>query len=118
MGLRFDASQIESFLTTANDRFNAALDMYSETACKKLQSDARANAKWKDRTGDARKRLTGYRERRHNGIRLVLAHGVDYGLWLELAHEQRYAILQQTVNKLGPEILRGLDRLMERMKGT
>ena len=51
-----------------------------------------------------------------NGYRITLAHGVDYGIWLELAHEKKYAIIPETIRVVGDgEILPGFERLIERL---
>ena len=51
-----------------------------------------------------------------NGYRITLAHGVEYGIWLELAHEKRYAIIQETIDHVGSlEIMPAFNRFLERI---
>ena len=80
-----------------------------------LEGYAKEHRPWTDRTGDARKRLTSYVTDIPNGYRINLAHGVDYGIWLELAMEKRFAILEPTVRLQGQEVLRGMNRLLEEL---
>lgn len=115
MGLKFDTSGLASALTLLQGRAEEAVRMYAETAAKKLQSEAQREARWSDRTGAARGRLRGYTEPRPSAIRIVLAHGVDYGIWLELAKEKRYAIIQPTIELKSVDVFRGLDGLFNRM---
>ena len=89
--------------------------MYAETQAKNLEGYAKEHRPWTDRTGDARKRLNGYVTEIPNGYRINLAHGVDYGIWLELAMEKRFAILEPTVRLQGPEVLRGMNRLLNEL---
>ena len=112
---RFDPSDMLERFAMAESRAPIAMRMYAETAAKKLESSAKQHAPWKDRTGHARQRLTGKVEGVHNGYKLILAHGVDYGVWLELAHEKRFAIIEPTINKEGTSILKGFERLLERL---
>lgn len=112
---RFDPSDMLERLSMAESRAPIALRMYAETAAKKLESSAKQHAPWKDRTGHARQRLTGKVQGVQNGYKLILAHGVDYGVWLELAHEKRFAIIEPTINKEGTSILKGFERLLERL---
>ena len=49
-------------------------------------------------------------------VRITLAHGVEYGIWLELAHEKNYAIIAPTVREEGPRIVEDLDNLMSKLK--
>lgn len=114
--VKFDGQGITDGLMDFETKAQAALRMYAETAAQKLEGSARENAPWTDRTSAARNRLNCKVEDQGNGAQLLaLSHGVDYGLWLELAHEKNYAILQPTINKEGPEILSGLSNLLQRM---
>lgn len=82
----------------------------------KFQNYARKNRRWTDRTGQARQRLTGGVQNIPTGYRIYLAHGVDYGIWLELAHEKRFSIIPETIQYVGKnEIMPGFNRLMERL---
>lgn len=115
--MKVNASSLEKGLAMFENRAMTALGMYAETAAKKLEGYAKEHAPWTDRTAHARQRLKGSHERTSKGYRIVLSHGVDYGLWLEIAHEKRFAILQPTIEHMSPEIIRGMDRLIERMGG-
>lgn len=95
----------------------AAVRIYAETQAKTLEGYTKENRPWTDRTGDARKRLTGYVTDIPKGYRINLAHGVDYGVWLELAMEKKYAILEPTIRLKGPEVIKGMENLLERIGG-
>lgn len=117
-GLRLDLRGLTRGFLETNTRMDSALDMFAENAAVKLQDYARDNAKWTDRTGHARQRLVGKSYRIGNVRRIELSHGVDYGMWLELAHEQRFAILEPTIRICGQgEIMPAFNRLMERFGG-
>lgn len=51
-------------------------------------------------------------KKKENGIRITLAHGVNYGLWLELAHEKRFAIVKPTIELKGNDVLKGYANLL------
>ena len=51
-----------------------------------------------------------------NTSRITLAHGVDYGLWLELANEKNYAIIYPTIKIKGPVVLEGLKNILGKIK--
>ncbi len=94
--------------------FDVGLNMYCNTVAKNpLEEDAKNNAPWTDRTGQARQRLTAYVTKIQPGVyEITLAHGVSYGIWLELAHEKRFATIMPTINKDQKEIMNGLKILM------
>lgn len=116
-GFRWNAEGLLNGLANTYDRADAAIRMYADTAALKLEGYAKENRKWTDRTGDARKRLKGDVLTVSNGYKLRLAHGVDYGIWLELAHEKRFAIIQDTIRIVGQdEIMPGFNKLLDRLK--
>lgn len=116
MKLDFDVEGLLGGLMEKEDRLDIAVGMLAETNAKNLEKDAKEQARWQNRTGDARKRLQGYAHRTHSGWRIVLAHGVDYGIWLELANEKRFAIVGPLIDLSAPYIMQDFDKLMERTK--
>lgn len=95
-------------LETMRERLPLGVRMYCETVAKKLEGDAKKKAPWTDRTGQARIRLTAYVTQIQPGIcEITLAHGVYYGVFLELAHEKRFATIMPTINRNQKEIMRG-----------
>lgn len=114
-GFKLDAHMLENGLNALIPKSEAAIRMYAETAALKLQNYARDKAPWTDRTGHARQRLNTSVSKIATGYKITLAHGVDYGIFLELAHEKRFAIIQPTILANSNDILKGFDRLLERL---
>lgn len=114
--MNVNTDEIEDGFGEFESKLAAALAIYSETAAKKLESEAKINRPWTDRTSRARQGLTGSYEVDSNEITIVLAHTVDYGLWLELAHEKRYAIIDPTITVNKDEIVQGLQGFLNRIK--
>lgn len=87
---------------------NAGLQVVEamESGAEKTQQYAQANAPWSDITGMARAGLTSSVTMEGLEVVLNLEHSVDYGIWLEVANEGRFAIIMPTLELLGPEILR------------
>lgn len=70
-----------------------------------MERYAKTNAPWRDRTGEARKRLSAKYERTSDTtFDVSLSHGVPYGVHLEFRDSGRYAILRPTLNTLFPSI--------------
>ena len=97
----------------------AAFRILTENGAQKMEMYAKENRPWKDRTGSARQRLKGSWKKIRDGYRIAIAHGVTYGVWLEFAHERKYAILWQTVEKVGKgEILPAFKNLVDKLNGV
>jgi hypothetical protein len=92
----------------------AAVHALGQYIASRMQTDMRRDAKWVDRTGNARSGLFAVAERAAGDVVTVyLSHGhtVDYGKWLELSHAGRYAIVMPTLQRYLPEIERMLKEL-------
>lgn len=114
--IKFDASKLLSNLESAETKSQVAVKMFAQEGAKKFENYAKANKPWTDRTGHARQRLAGWVEVLTNKVRIHIGHGVDYGVYLELCNERRYAILQPTVNAVSKEVLEGYEELTRYMK--
>ncbi len=71
------------------------------------------NAPWTDRTGNARQTLyTEIEEIVNQAVALSLAHGVYYGIFLELCNAGRYAIVGPALDTFGPRIWEDVERML------
>lgn len=118
MGFRMDFDGLLNGLDVFNSRAEAAMSMYVDTAALTLQDYMRAHAPWTNRTGQARQRLTSTASKVSKGYQITLSHGVDYGVFLELAHEKRFAIIQPTITSKGPEVMKGFQNLLGRLSNV
>jgi len=95
----------------------AAVTAVAEYLAGKMQGEARQNAPWEDRTGNARTGLfaTVEREAAETLVTIYLSHGhtIYYGRFLELCNGGRYAIIQPTVEANLPVLKRMLDEVFE-----
>lgn len=112
--MRIDSKGLEEGLERLSSKSDIAVKAYLNTAERKLENYAKQNAPWTDRSGRARLGLNSYTEKTPFGYRLIIAHGVDYGIWLELAHEKKYAILNKTIQQNTNDIMKGFTKLIER----
>lgn len=94
-------------------KVSSALMLITETVAMKMEEWAKENAVWTDRTGNARQFLKG-RAFWEDSKTLVLSmsHTMEYGVWLELAHERKYAILEQSIEQYKDELLKGWKKIV------
>lgn len=93
------------------ERRRAAVVALAEEWAGTVEGRAKENASWKDRTANARNGLRGETVVKRDEVLIALAHSVDYGIFLELARDGRYAILKPTLDAAVPEIYRTYERL-------
>lgn len=113
MGYEFDVDAVEKSLLEFAEEAEKAISTLCQTDALILQNYAQEHRPWTDRTGHARQRLKGTSNHPElNTWELTLAHGVDYGIWLECAHEKKYAIIQPTIQTKSPEIMNSFEGLI------
>lgn len=113
----YNNSSLNKNLDKMSAKLGAMVLMYSATKASDLQAKMKMNRPWTDRTGMAKALLNAKVSRPSETIiRITLAHGVDYGIWLELANEKNYAIIAPTIRNEGPRIVSDLDNLMKKLK--
>jgi hypothetical protein len=74
-------------------------------AADRVADEARMNAPWEDRTGDARAGIRAQAAGDNGDIVLTLFHTVEYGLWLEVIQNGRFAIILPTLEQQAPRIM-------------
>lgn len=92
--------------------FQAGRRVADEKA-KSMELWMKSNAPWTDRTGRARATLSAVVS--DSGLytsEIKISHGVSYGVWLEVAHGGKYAIISRTVDQFGAELWAGIRGLM------
>jgi len=99
-------STILSNLKTYNAKTTAALLVITDLVAKSMEQYAKSNAKWEDRTSNARQGIKGQAYWESISVLVCsLSHTMEYGVWLELANEKKYAILEETIEKYKPEMI-------------
>jgi hypothetical protein len=83
----------------------AGLAVYTTGFAVRVQEYAQENAPWADRTGEARQGLKAIGEQRLTTYSIILFHTVDYGIWLEVRWDGRFAIIIPTIEVMGPELM-------------
>lgn len=113
----YDTSSLKKNIDKMSVKLGAVVLMYSAAKASELQAKMKVNRPWTDRTGMAKATLNAkVSQPNQNTVRITLAHGVDYGIWLELAHEKNYAIIAPTIREEGPRIVNDLNNLMSKLK--
>lgn len=84
-----------------------------EAMVDEIREYMQANAPWEDDTGDAREGLDAEFTEEGSENVIYLFHTVDYGIWLEVRWSGAYAIIQPTVEVMGPAVMAALSGSVE-----
>ena len=113
----YNGSTLSRSLDSMTPKLGAVILMYAATKAVEIEAKMKQNRPWTDRTGMAKATLNAkVTQPDSNTVRIVLAHGVEYGIHLELAHEKNYAIVGPTVEREGPRMISDLGNLMSKLK--
>lgn len=115
--INYSSSQLSKNIDKMSQKLGALVLMYSATKAQELEAKMKTNRPWTDRTGMAKAMLSAkVSQPNDKTVRITLAHGVDYGIWLELANEQNYAIINPTINQEGPRVVEDLNGILSKIK--
>lgn len=97
-------------LTPAIDKIEDSVDRFLTATvgyhAPRAEAYAKANAPWTDRSTNARSGLFAKAEFDRPRYRIIVAHAVPYGVWLEVRYAGRYAILEPTIRHEGEEVMK------------
>lgn len=93
-------------------KFDRALAAAVEYSATRSEAFMKQNAIWTDQTSNARNGLhtIPFHETRSHGYHL--AHGVPYGIWLEVRWDGRYGIIPQATQEGGMMVMSLISKLI------
>lgn len=104
-GLKWDflpSKMLEDLVTDYATAIRLALVELGEAWAPIIEDYMKTNARWKDRSSNARQTLNVRAREFSDSVVLDLAHGMFYGIYLELANAGKYAIINPTLDKYTP----------------
>lgn len=104
-------AQLRRDLGFFGDQIKNVVHDLTDAKFNEMVNYAKANAVWIDRTGNARKSIEQVDMSDGDTVRFYLTIGVDYGIWLEVANDGKYKILQPTLTVYEPEIMKMLEQV-------
>src|SRR6478752_2702821 len=84
----------------------AEAEAVMQHVAEEMEGYAQQNAPWEDRTGEARSGLAATVFEDGGEIVIELAYSVDYGYWLEVIQNGRFAIVLPTIELFGPQAIK------------
>lgn len=103
---------LEANLAREPMRQKAAIVAAAEYTAPQIESFMRSEARWTDRTGNARNGLRTKVYVSNDKVSIVAYHSVPYGPYLELRWGGKYGIILDAIAAGGPLFLEACARLM------
>lgn len=95
------------------NRTRASLGLYAETSAMTLESYAKENKPWTNRTTMAWKTTKGSWGWEGDTLQICISGNTPYYKYLELAMEKRFSILVPTMTEHASEILEGMRDILK-----
>lgn len=110
-GLKIDTKGFDEVIKNLKEitpKLKRALYLDAQNISSKMEAWAKNNAVWTDQTSHARQFLKATVSWKNSDELMVsISHHVDYGVFLELCNEGKYAILEKSIAEFAPEFLKG-----------
>lgn len=114
-GFFLDMDTLTVGIKLAPAKIEAAVEATFKFYESQVENSAKLNAPWTDRTTNARNGLAARSGKEGGKHFIVLAHQVPYGIWLEVTHSAKNAIIMPTVEAFGPKVMGTLSNLLDRL---
>lgn len=112
---KFDDKRLKTNLHTLDPKIRAMFPVLAEYEAAYTTMWLKMNARWTDRTGAARSGLVAIPQVKSDMIGLMMAYSVNYGIWLEVAHNRKYEIIQSAMRIMGEKMMRDMNHLIDRI---
>jgi len=107
--LKFKENTLVENLNEVIGRLGSVVLLYAGTKASIIEAWMKQNRPWTDQTGAAKASLNASVTTLDDGtVRITLSHGVAYGIWLELAKEKNFAIIDPAIKRFQAEIMEDL----------
>lgn len=111
----FDDRELRKNLETFDSDLRAAFRAVTDRRAAVTVGWMKQNAPWTDRTGAARVGLMAWANHGRSFEEIVMSYSVNYGIWLEIANNRRFSIIQPAMRIMGDAWMKDLHLLIERM---
>jgi hypothetical protein len=98
-------------LASLNPKMRAGVIATVKRQSARSEGHMKNTAPWHDRTGAARGSLNAHSEHSATQDTLILAHGVEYGFWLEVIEGGEYSIVIPEIPVAGDQLMATLGKL-------
>lgn len=120
MNLSIDSNSIvelQSSIHKFDEKMRAGLLLITIQVAGRMEDWAKENAKWINRTGNARKGLKATVDwEDYFNLVVTMSHKVDYGPWLELCYSGNYSILKPAIDRYKDEFIKEWENIITNIK--
>lgn len=115
-GLTITSDTLTPGLKAFPEKLDRAVAQVADFYEPQVESYAKRNAPWTDRTANARNGLRAKAEHIPSKSHSIwITHGVPYGIWLEVKNEGEFGIIVDTIKSMGIVVMGTVRNVFARM---
>lgn len=119
-GCRINMNGLDAVMKNLKEftpKLKAALLLDAQVIATEMETWAKDNASWTDQTAHARQFLKAtVKWTNTNTLMVALIQGTDYGIYLELSNEGKYAILEKAIQEFAPKFIEDWKKIIQEVK--
>lgn len=115
VSVKYDDKRLRRNAGNLNRNVRRNLSLIVDRRAAITTGDLKTQARWTDRTGAARAGLFAIPIHGRTYEEIYMAYSVTYGIWLEIAHDRKYAIITPMMRIAGEALLADCRYLLDRM---
>lgn len=112
----YDDKQLRHNIKNFDRNFRRNLEAVNDRRAAITTGDLKRQAPWTDNTGAARSGLSAIPNAGPGFIEIFMSYSVQYGIWLEIAHDRKYAVITPMMRIAGDALMKDLNGLIEHMR--
>jgi hypothetical protein len=115
MFFRWEVTPVAAFVPGVvkwTQEIHDALLQLGQTFAPRIEAWMKANARWKDNTGNLRQSLFAEVDDLVMGVAIFFDYGLSYGSFLEFGHAGKYAIIAPALDFWGIQVWNAVKALM------
>lgn len=115
MKVSWDTKELQKNTAAMMPKLHRGLTAIADRGAGIAQDHMRSTAPWTDRTSNARNGLFAKAFSTPSRHTIVLYHTVPYGIWLEVRWAGKYAVINPTLQAVGPRVMTMVNKLLARL---
>ena len=112
MAFKMDVTQTVKRMAEIRQRSMFACEQVAKSAAARMEGEAKRNAPWTDRTGNARQTIRGVSGWAGKKLRCGVTGNMEYSPYLEFTHEGQNAVLFPTLENNRAKIMEQMKRVV------
>lgn len=112
MSFKLDISKTVKRMAEIKQRSMFAAEKVAQNAAARMEAEAKRDAPWTDRTGNARQTIRGFSGWQGKKLVCGVAGNMEYSPYLELTNEGKNAVLWPTINRNEQRVLEAYKKVV------